>query len=148
MSITLVAIEPDGVVDTPVPLSRHATPVIAVTLNNYKRRGDSAPWLCYLTFATNFNVGTCGFVGPPTGNVVEIAYYTFSEDEGKGYAQEAAQALVRIARDAKPEVVITAHTLPEEGPSCRVLRNSGFTHTGSLEHPEDELVWVWTVVEA
>ena len=71
----------------------------------------------------------------------------FPEHEGKGYAQEAAQALVSIAQDAKPGVVVTAHTLPEEGPSCQVLRNSGFTRTGSLEHPEDGLVWVWTFVE-
>ena len=147
MNITLVAIEPDGRIDTSVELSTHATPVISMTLNNYKTRGNSAPWLGYMTFDTGTNVGTCGFVSPPTRNVVEIAYYTFPEHEGKGYAQEAAQALVSIAQDAEPGVVITAHTLPEEGPSCQVLRNSGFTRTGSLEHPEDGLVWVWTFVE-
>ena len=144
MSITLAAIESDGSIDTPFELSKHAPSVITATLDNYKARGSFAPWICYMTFDAGINVGTCGFTMPPTGDVVEIAYYTFPEHERKGYARQAAQALVSIARVAKPGIVITAHTLPEEGPSCQVLRNSGFTWTGPLKHPEDGLVWVWT----
>ncbi|MDQ8699676.1 GNAT family N-acetyltransferase [Hyphomicrobium sp. LHD-15] len=144
MGITLVAIAPDGSVDTSVELSQHAAPVILATLDNYKARGNFAPWLCYMTFDAGINVGTCGFTMPPTGDVVEVAYYTFPEHEGKGFAQQAAQALVRIAQDAKSGLVITAHTLPEEGPSCQVLRKSGFTRTASIDHPEDGPIWVWT----
>ena len=144
MSIALVVIKSDGCIDTSLELSRHATPVISMTLDNYKTRGSHAPWLGYMTFDASINVGTCGFIGPPVRNVVEIAYYTFPEYEGKGYAQQAARALVSIAQAADPAIVITAHTLPQEGPSCQVLRNSGFTRTGSLHHPEDGLVWVWT----
>jgi len=144
MGIALVAIEPDGRIDTPLDLSAHAADVIPMTLDNYKARGSFAPWLCYMTFDGGINVGTCGFTGPPTGDVVEIAYYTFPEHERRGYAQQAARALVSIARGAKPGVVITAHTLPEDGPSCQVLRNCGFTHTGSRDHPEDGPIWVWT----
>lgn len=143
MGIKLVAIELGGSIDTSVELSEHAGPVIAATLDNYRARSGYAPWLCYMTFDETSNVGTCGFTGPPIGGEVEIAYFTFPEHEGKGYAQQAARALVTIAKDAKPEVVIKAHTLPQEGPSCQVLRNSGFTRAGSLDHPEDGLVWVW-----
>ena len=144
MGITLVAIEPDGRIDASVELSQHAAPVIAATLDNYRARSNFAPWLGYLTFDASTNVGICGFTMPPTSDVVEIAYYTFPEHEGKGFAQQAAQALVRIAQDAKSGLVITAHTLPEEGPSCQVLRKSGFTRTGSINHPEDGPIWVWT----
>ena len=101
-----------------------------------------------MTFDDGINVGTCGFTGPPAGDVVEIAYYTFPEHEGRGYAQQAARALAAIARDAKPSVVVTAHTLPEDGPSCQVLRNCGFTLTGSRDHPEDGPIWVWTYAKS
>lgn len=148
MSIALVAIELDGSVDATVALSEHAAPVIIATLENYKARGNYRPWLGYMTFDNGTNVGTCAFVMPPEGDVVEIAYYTFPEHEGKGYPKQAAQALVSIARDTKPSVVITAHTLPEEGPSCQILRNCGFTRTGSIEHPQDGPIWVWTFTEA
>ena len=148
MSITLIAIELDGRIATSVAISRHAAPVISATLANYVARGSYAPWICYMTFDGGTNVGTCGFVMPPTGDGVEIAYYTFPEHEGKGYAQQAACALVGIAREAEPGVVITAHTLPQEGPSCQVLRKCGFTRTGSLDHPEDGLVWIWTFAES
>ena len=109
-------LEPDGRIDTAIELSPHAAPVIAATLDNYAARGNFSPWLGYMTFDADTNVGTCAFVGPPTGNVVEIAYYTFPEHEKQGYAQQAVRALVRIAHNAKPDVVITAHTLPQEGP--------------------------------
>ncbi|MBX9862482.1 MAG: GNAT family N-acetyltransferase [Hyphomicrobium sp.] len=145
MALTLIAIQPDGTIDSAVGLSEHAAPVITGTLDNYKARGSFAPWLCYLTFDDGTNVGTCGFVAPPDGDVVEIAYYTFPEHEGHGYARQAAKALVGIAQGAKPDVVITAHTLPQDGPSCQVLRNCGFTHTGSVEHPQDGPIWVWTL---
>jgi [ribosomal protein S5]-alanine N-acetyltransferase len=134
MSITLVAIEPDGQVDTTSELSEHAAPVIAANVANYAVCGNYAPWLGYMT---------CAFRAPPAGDVVEIAYYTFPEHERKGYAQKAAKALIGIARDTKPDVVITAHTLQEEGPSCQVLRNSGFERTGAIDHPEDGPIWVW-----
>lgn len=144
MGITLVAIEPDGRTDTHAQLSSYAEAVIAATLENYGRRGNLAPWLGYLTFDGDTNVGTCAFTMPPAGDVVEIAYYTFPGYEGKGYAQMAARMLVALARDTDPGIVITAHTLPEEGPSCQVLRNGGFTLTRSFDHPEDGLIWVWT----
>lgn len=145
MTITLVAIEPDGSVDTSIELSEHAAPVISATLDNYRACGHYAPWLCFMTFDAGINIGTCGFSMPPSGNVVEIAYYTFPKHERKGYAQQAARALVSMAQDAKPGVVITAHTLPEEGPSCQVLRKTGFIRTGAIDHPLDGPIWVWTL---
>jgi RimJ/RimL family protein N-acetyltransferase len=86
-------------------------------------------------------VGFCSFKGPPVDGVVEIAYGIAPDEQGKGYATEAARALVEFAR-AFPEVrVIRAHTLPDGAASKRVLEKCGFQHTGEVIDPEDGLVW-------
>lgn len=40
----------------------------------------------YFIIHDNIIVGSCGFVGKPNDGVVEIAYWTFKEYEGKGVA--------------------------------------------------------------
>jgi ribosomal-protein-alanine N-acetyltransferase len=95
--------------------------------------------------ATRTAVGGCAFKGPPDADgVVEIAYGIEPAHRGRGYAQEAAAALVEFAlgADAGARRVI-AHTRPENGPSPSVLRRSGFVHVGEVVDPEDGLVWRW-----
>jgi [ribosomal protein S5]-alanine N-acetyltransferase len=89
-------------------------------------------------------IGTAGFKGPPDADgMVEIAYGVVPSVEGRGYATEAAGALVRFAA-AEPGVrTIRAHTLPELNASTRVLRKCGFVHTGEVLDPEDGPVWRW-----
>ena len=89
-------------------------------------------------------VGTAGFKGPPdTDGVVEIAYGIVPSSQNRGYATEAAQALVDFAF-ASPEVnLVRAHTLPEANPSTRVLTKGGFRHIGGVVDPEDGPVWRW-----
>jgi RimJ/RimL family protein N-acetyltransferase len=86
-------------------------------------------------------VGTCSFKGPPTDGMVEIAYGVASGEQGKGYATEAARALVAYAFTFRDVRVIRAHTLPEAGASRRVLAKCGFRHVGEVIDPEDGLVW-------
>lgn len=89
-------------------------------------------------------IGSAGFKGPPDPRgVVEIAYGIAPSYEGKGYATEAAGALVAFAF-AWPEVqVVRAHTLPVANASTRVLRKCGFRHVDSVVDPEDGPVWRW-----
>ena len=89
-------------------------------------------------------VGQCGFKKPPTPEgSVEIAYGIAAEYQGKGYATEAAEALVIFAF-ADPNVrVVLAHTLPEANASTRVLTKCGFQFTGEVIDPEDGRVWRW-----
>jgi RimJ/RimL family protein N-acetyltransferase len=89
-------------------------------------------------------IGMAGFKGPPDGDgVVEIAYGVVPSVEGRGYATEAARALVRYAA-AEPRVrTIRAHTLPEPNASTRVLRKCGFVHIGEVIDPDDGPVWRW-----
>lgn len=89
-------------------------------------------------------IGTAGFKGPPdpTG-MVEIAYGIVPSFEGRGYATEAAMALVRFARESGGVTLIRAHTLPEANASTRVLTKCGFRHTDEVIDPEDGPVWRW-----
>lgn len=89
-------------------------------------------------------VGSAGFKGPPDADgVVEIAYGVAPSREGRGYATEAAGALVRFATADERVQLVRAHTLPEENASTRVLRKCGFVHIGEVIDPEDGLVWRW-----
>jgi membrane protease YdiL (CAAX protease family) len=82
-------------------------------------------------------VGSCSFKGPPVDGVVEIAYGTEPEHEGKGYATEMARALVDYAAGSGEVRVVRAHTLPGAGASTRVLENCGFEFVGDTVDPED-----------
>jgi RimJ/RimL family protein N-acetyltransferase len=89
-------------------------------------------------------IGTCGFKGPPTADgLVEIAYGVHPDHRGKGYATEAAEALVNYAFGDSRVRVVRAHTLPEPNASTRVLTKSGFRYVGEVIDPEDGLVWRW-----
>ena len=87
-------------------------------------------------------VGTCGYKGPPTAaGAVEIAYGIDPEHQGKGYATEAAAALVAYAFAAANVRVVVAHTLPESQASQRILTKCGFAHVGKVVDRDDGLVW-------
>ena len=89
-------------------------------------------------------VGQGGFKGPPTDDgVAEIAYGVTPDYQGKGYATEAAQALVAFAFSSGRVCVVRAHTLPESNASTRVLTKCGFRRIGEVIDPEDGLVWRW-----
>jgi len=65
------------------------------------------------------------------------------EHQGKGYATEAANALVVFAFSTGQVRVVRAHTLREQNASTRVLVKCGFRHVGEVIDPEDGLVWRW-----
>jgi len=89
-------------------------------------------------------IGTAGFKGPPDADgMVEIAYGVVPSVEGRGYATEAAGALVRFAAADARVRLIRAHTLPELNASTRVLRKCGFVHIGEVIDHEDGPVWRW-----
>lgn len=89
-------------------------------------------------------VGTCGFKGPPEAEgIVEIAYGVAPDHQGKGYATEAAEALVGYAFSSGRVRVVRAHTFSEANASTRVLTKRGFQLVGEVIDPEDGLVWRW-----
>ena len=93
---------------------------------------------------TDAVVGTCGFKGPPGADgVVEIAYGVTPDQQGKGYATEAAEALVAYAFGGKHVRLVRAHTLAATNASTRVLTKCRFRFVGEVDDPDDGLVWRW-----
>jgi len=89
-------------------------------------------------------VGGAGFKGAPDADgMVEIAYGIVPSREGRGYATEAALALIHFAANDPRVQLIRAHTRPEANASTRVLRKCGFVHIGEIIDPEDGPVWRW-----
>ena len=77
-------------------------------------------------------VGWGGFKGPPRHGVVELGYAISPSWEGRGIATAAVGELLRDAY-AAPEIrSVIAHTLPETGPSVRVLGKSGFLYESAV----------------
>ena len=89
-------------------------------------------------------VGACGFTSPPAGGVVEIAYFTYPDFEGRGIATRMAKRLISIAQECDPSVRVIAHTLTEENASSHILKKLGFAFTGTVDHPEDGKIWEWS----
>lgn len=119
--------------------------VVEQTLTNVDAGGEQSPWGGYL--AANDSgvvVGTCAYKSPPTGEAtVEIAYFTFPEYEGQGYATAMAGRLIEAASRSPDVRRIVAHTLPERNASTRVLEKAGLRFAGEVVDPEDGPVWKW-----
>jgi RimJ/RimL family protein N-acetyltransferase len=118
--------------------------IVRATLDLYQRRGFQPPWIGYVGREDGVYVGGCGFASPPRDGEVEIAYFTFPQHEGKGVATRMASELLRMTRPhAGPALRYVAHTLPQAGASTAILRKLGFQMVGSIQHPEDGVVWKW-----
>ena len=89
-------------------------------------------------------IGTCGFThGPEADGTVEIAYFTFPEFEGRGYAAAMARELLNLALQSGTVRKVIAHTLPERNASTRVLEKIGLQLVGEAHDAEVGKVWLW-----
>jgi len=144
MELELIAITQDGKLAKPVAsVPSLAAQLIEATTQLYKAVGYEPPWVGYLAFENGSCIGSCSFKSPPQNNRVEIAYFTFPGHESRGVATRMASALVRIATNKAPALIVSAQTLPEESASTSVLKKLQFRFVGTVEHPEDGLVWEW-----
>jgi ribosomal-protein-alanine N-acetyltransferase len=109
------------------------------------------PWVLGFTLidrSTGGVIGTCGFKGPPDGDgMVEIAYGVTPGQQNRGFATEAAAALVTFAFSSRDVRIVRAHTMAGESASTRVLAKCGFQPVGQVVDPEDGLVWRWETGE-
>jgi RimJ/RimL family protein N-acetyltransferase len=94
-------------------------------------------------------IGHAGFHGPPGVNgpgaadAVEVGYTIYEPHRGKGYATEAARALIGWARDERAIRHFIASVAPDNVPSLALVRRLGFVQTGTQWDEEDgeELVF-------
>lgn len=110
-------------------------------INIYPQGMVELPWVGYLAEEDGVIIGSCAFKSRPVLGQVEIAYFTFSENEGKGIATCMAQYLIDLA--LKEEVTVIACTLPERNASVHILEKLGFNLVGLINHPEDGEIWEW-----
>ena len=107
---------------------------------------DKLEWDGYFVVDTEMRevVGSCAFKGQPTEDgTVEIAYFTYPDFEGKGYATSMARKLVELAASCTAVRRVIAHTLPEVNASTRVLEKVAMSFVGEVIDPENGRVWQW-----
>lgn len=118
--------------------------ILKVYPDFYKRVGYNLPWIGYFASLDGSEiVGAGGFKGKPKDNMVEIAYGTFKDYEGRGIGTEICRQLVLLAKKTDPFLLITARTLMESNASTRILEKNGFRKTGVVRDAEDGDVWEW-----
>ena len=110
------------------------------------RTGAPAEWGGFLAVDDGARqvVGTCAYVGAPDATgAVEIAYFTFSPYEGRGYGGAMAGALLADAAARGVVRLVYAHTLPSTNASTRILARHGFRQAGTAQDDDVGLVWRW-----
>jgi ribosomal-protein-alanine N-acetyltransferase len=75
-------------------------------------------------------VGSVGLKGRPRDGTAELGYTLVAEAQGRGYATEAARALVDWAFAHADVRRVCAQTFPHHVPSLRVMERLGFSYAG------------------
>ncbi len=120
--------------------------VVSQTLTLVMKAPRAPEWGGYLVTDEKQAVviGTCGFTqGPEADGTVEIAYFTFPEFEGRGYATAMARELLKRALQSAAVGKVIAHTLPEHSASTRILEKVGLHLAGEGHVAEVGKVWLW-----
>ena len=133
------------ILGSPVPDGWPAFPeAVEFTLSRLRRPGGDDGWSMhfFVDAETGVLIGSGGYVSAPDENGVEIGYEIAPIFRSRGLGTAAAAALVANA-EARGVAVVTAHTLPEDGGSTRILTSLGFRRTADVSDPEQGVVWSW-----
>ena len=117
--------------------------LLDATRQLYAEQGYHPPWISYLAFVGDEMVGGGAFVGPPTAQGVEIAYFTFPPYESQGVASAMAAELVARALSEPGITAVIAHTMAEENPATRILQRLGFIPVATINDPDDGVIRRW-----
>ena len=85
--------------------------------------------------ATGEPLGMCGLIERDTLDHPDIGYAFLERHAGKGYASEAATALLNHARETLGLVTIVAITAPDNTASQRVLEKIGLRFVQMIDVP-------------
>jgi len=111
--------------------------VLPLQARSEGRAADCGIWVL-IEQATQTVVGDAGFKGPPADGVVEIGYSVIPDRRRRGYASEAAGALVDWARSQDDVETVIAACDRENVASIRTLERLGFARSGMDGH---EIRW-------
>ena len=104
-------------------------------LKMYREHGFGM-WLCE-RLSDGTAVGSCGIVKRDELPCPDLGFAFLEAYRGKGYAHEAAQACLKIARDDYGADRLRAIVLPTNQPSIRLLRKLEFKKIGTFQFPDD-----------
>jgi len=107
---------------------------IEITQRNYAQRGYGMYAL--VERASGAVIGFCGLVHPDGQADAEIKYALHADAWGRGYATEAARALLAYGRDVHGLRRVIATAAPEHAVSHRVLLKAGL-RMGALRRNDD-----------
>jgi ribosomal-protein-alanine N-acetyltransferase len=99
-------------------------------------RGAGGTYLVELT-ADAQPLGICGLMRKPWLAAPDLAYAFVPEAGGKGYAIEAATAVMELARDTFRLTRVDAVVVPDNDRSINVLQKLGFEPNGDITDPRD-----------
>ncbi|UHQ56462.1 GNAT family N-acetyltransferase [Microbulbifer sp. YPW16] len=89
------------------------------------------------------DIGMCGLVKRQWLDYPDIGFAFLPAYRGQGYAQEAARAVIELARNKLGLAVIKGIVNPDNGPSIRLLERLGLQPLGKTLYPgEDQEVLV------
>jgi RimJ/RimL family protein N-acetyltransferase len=88
-------------------------------------------------------IGHIGFHGPPIDGAAELGYTVFPDYRRRGYALEAAGALMGWARKQHGVRRFIVSVSPENGPSLAMAAKMGFRKIGEQIDEEDGLEYVF-----
>ncbi|MEO0558256.1 MAG: GNAT family N-acetyltransferase [Bacteroidota bacterium] len=83
-------------------------------------------------------IGLCGLVRRPQLEAPDIGYAFLPAYWGQGYAREAAEATVQLARDTYELARLVAIVTPTNVPSIRLLEQIGMTLESTTRMPGDD----------
>jgi ribosomal-protein-alanine N-acetyltransferase len=134
----------------------HDRRFLSLRLEQMRREPASREWLvrAIVLREARVMIGHAGFHGPPGTNgprrsgAVEIGYTIFPEHRGRGYATEAANALVDWARNERGIDEFIASVSPLNEASLAIVRKLGFVQTGDQWDEEDGLELVFRLRSA
>lgn len=112
----------------------------------FERDPSILPWWTHVFVdrAEGVLVGSGGYAGRPSPEgVVEIGYEIAPALRGRGYATEAAAALMSFAFRHPAVRAVEARTLAMVNASTRVLEKIGMAFSGAQDDPKEGIVWVW-----
>lgn len=148
MELNLIPISPNEDKTKAIYASQDCQDLLQMWDEFYPVIGYHYPWVGYFVIENDRVLGTCGFNGKPVDNRVELSYWTFSENEGKGVASRACAALIAIAKQENPEIILTAKTAPEKTASTTILERNGFQFSKIVQDHEIGDAWEWVRKDA
>lgn len=147
MKLDLIPIIPNEDKTKAIYASEDCQTVLQMWEEFYPNIGYHFPWVGYFVVENGQVLGTCGFTGKPVDNRVEVSYWTFEENEGKGIASQACAALINIVKQENRDVTVTAKTLPEKNASTTILERNGFQFSRIVQDHEIGDAWEWILTK-